>query len=172
MNHASLIGLDLNWCFNREAIHVVLWINNKRANVSMLTYHLYGSADLSCFVGKYKCSPIFSLLRHSPVARFLPDKTVRFLSLAHTDLWISLVAMGRRKSKRKPPPKKKMTGDLESQFTCPFCNHEKSCDVKMYWPNNTCPNTAGKFPLLDSKLSVLNFPLLILSTGREAEILG
>ncbi|KAI3353299.1 hypothetical protein L3Q82_019842 [Scortum barcoo] len=41
--------------------------------------------------------------------------------------------MGRRKSKRKPPPKKKMTGDLESQFTCPFCNHEKSCDVKMYF---------------------------------------
>lgn len=25
-----------------------------------------------------------------------------------------------------------MTGDLETQFTCPFCNHEKSCDVKMY----------------------------------------
>ena len=39
--------------------------------------------------------------------------------------------MGRRKSKRKPPPKKKMTGTLETQFTCPFCNHEKSCDVKM-----------------------------------------
>lgn len=40
-------------------------------------------------------------------------------------------AMGRRKSKRKPPPKKKVTGTLETQFTCPFCNHEKSCDVKM-----------------------------------------
>ena len=40
--------------------------------------------------------------------------------------------MGRRKSKRKPPPKKKMTGPLDSQFTCPFCNHEKSCDVDMY----------------------------------------
>ncbi|CAN0025870.1 unnamed protein product [Bubo scandiacus] len=39
--------------------------------------------------------------------------------------------MGRRKSKRKPPPKKKVTGTLETQFTCPFCNHEKSCDVKM-----------------------------------------
>uniref|UniRef100_A0A3Q3GQC6 Transcription elongation factor 1 homolog n=1 Tax=Kryptolebias marmoratus TaxID=37003 RepID=A0A3Q3GQC6_KRYMA len=45
--------------------------------------------------------------------------------------------MGRRKSKRKPPPKKKMTGDLESQFTCPFCNHEKSCDVKMERSRNT-----------------------------------
>ena len=39
--------------------------------------------------------------------------------------------MGRRKSKRKPPPKKKMTGPLDSLFTCPFCNHEKSCEVKM-----------------------------------------
>lgn len=40
--------------------------------------------------------------------------------------------MARRKSKRKPPPKKKMTGNLDTQFTCPFCNHEKSCDVKMW----------------------------------------
>uniref|UniRef100_A0A3B3CDH5 Transcription elongation factor 1 homolog n=1 Tax=Oryzias melastigma TaxID=30732 RepID=A0A3B3CDH5_ORYME len=48
-----------------------------------------------------------------------------------------LGTMGRRKSKRKPPPKKKMTGDLESQFTCPFCNHEKSCDVKMERSRNT-----------------------------------
>ncbi|XP_077427066.1 transcription elongation factor 1 homolog [Vanacampus margaritifer] len=45
--------------------------------------------------------------------------------------------MGRRKSKRKPPPKKKMTGDLDTQFTCPFCNHEKSCDVKMERTRNT-----------------------------------
>ncbi|KAL6029919.1 hypothetical protein STEG23_038304 [Scotinomys teguina] len=48
-----------------------------------------------------------------------------------------LAAMGRRKSKRKPPPKKKMTGTLETQFTCPFCNHEKSCDVKMDRARNT-----------------------------------
>ncbi|XP_064899880.1 LOW QUALITY PROTEIN: tartrate-resistant acid phosphatase type 5-like [Columba livia] len=46
-------------------------------------------------------------------------------------------AMGRRKSKRKPPPKKKVTGTLETQFTCPFCNHEKSCDVKMDRARNT-----------------------------------
>ncbi|XP_065904413.1 transcription elongation factor 1 homolog [Dysidea avara] len=39
--------------------------------------------------------------------------------------------MGRRKSKRKPPPKKKLTGSLDTQFNCPFCNHEKSCEVKM-----------------------------------------
>ncbi|XP_026216752.1 transcription elongation factor 1 homolog [Anabas testudineus] len=65
-----------------------------------------------------------------------------FSSLAHRVFLqlktrFSLCAMGRRKSKRKPPPKKKMTGDLESQFTCPFCNHEKSCDVKMERSRNT-----------------------------------
>nr|XP_034373602.1 transcription elongation factor 1 homolog [Arvicanthis niloticus] len=38
--------------------------------------------------------------------------------------------MGRRKPKWKPT-QKKMTGTLETQFTCPFCNHQKSCDVKM-----------------------------------------
>ncbi|XP_072023673.1 transcription elongation factor 1 homolog [Amphiura filiformis] len=38
--------------------------------------------------------------------------------------------MGRRRSKRKPPAKKKTLG-LEAQFTCPFCNHEKACEVKM-----------------------------------------
>uniref|UniRef100_A0A671RZW3 Transcription elongation factor 1 homolog n=1 Tax=Sinocyclocheilus anshuiensis TaxID=1608454 RepID=A0A671RZW3_9TELE len=47
------------------------------------------------------------------------------------------IKMGRRKSKRKPPPKKKMTGNLDTQFTCPFCNHEKSCDVKMERSRNT-----------------------------------
>ncbi|XP_073485214.1 transcription elongation factor 1 homolog [Aquarana catesbeiana] len=44
--------------------------------------------------------------------------------------------MGHRKSKRKPPPKKK-TRVLETQFTCPFCNHEKSCDVNMDRARNT-----------------------------------
>ena len=39
--------------------------------------------------------------------------------------------MGRRRSKRKPETKKKILGTLETQFTCPFCNHTKSCDVKM-----------------------------------------
>lgn len=62
-----------------------------------------------------------------------------FVIIVYTDLYLSYVeirhrlwTMGRRKSKRKAPPKKKMTGDLDTQFTCPFCNHEKSCDVKMY----------------------------------------
>lgn len=39
--------------------------------------------------------------------------------------------MGRRKSKRKPPPKRKAIEPLDIQFNCPFCNHEKSCEVKM-----------------------------------------
>ena len=39
--------------------------------------------------------------------------------------------MGRRKSKRKPETRKKNIEPLDTQFTCPFCNHEKSCEVKM-----------------------------------------
>ncbi|XP_061741548.1 uncharacterized protein LOC133541861 [Nerophis ophidion] len=39
--------------------------------------------------------------------------------------------MVHQKSRRKSTPKKKMTGNVDTQFTCPFCNHEKSCDVKM-----------------------------------------
>eukprot|EP00124_Ichthyophonus_hoferi_P005534 Ihof_evm2s828 gene=Ihof_evmTU2s828 len=37
--------------------------------------------------------------------------------------------MGKRASKRKVV-KKKRPG-LETTFTCPFCNHEKSVDVKL-----------------------------------------
>ncbi|VDD94329.1 unnamed protein product [Enterobius vermicularis] len=39
--------------------------------------------------------------------------------------------MGKRKSKRKPPPKVKPIVPLETQFNCPFCNHEHVCEVKM-----------------------------------------
>uniref|UniRef100_A0A8C9LQX2 Transcription elongation factor 1 homolog n=1 Tax=Piliocolobus tephrosceles TaxID=591936 RepID=A0A8C9LQX2_9PRIM len=79
--------------------------------------------------------------------------------------------MGRRKSKRKPPPKKKMTGTLETQFTCPFCNHEKSCDVKMDRARNTgvisctvcleefqTPITSSAHPLLSVMSWVLRLP--------------
>uniref|UniRef100_A0A1I7ZM50 Transcription elongation factor 1 homolog n=1 Tax=Steinernema glaseri TaxID=37863 RepID=A0A1I7ZM50_9BILA len=39
--------------------------------------------------------------------------------------------MGKRKSKRKPPPKSRAIEPLETQFNCPFCNHERVCEVKM-----------------------------------------
>ncbi|XP_054159414.1 transcription elongation factor 1 homolog [Oppia nitens] len=39
--------------------------------------------------------------------------------------------MAKRKSKRKPVSSKKPTQPLDIQFNCPFCNHEKSCEVKM-----------------------------------------
>lgn len=71
--------------------------------------------------------------------------SVIFVSFTQTRF--PLCTMGRRKSKRKPPPKKKMTGDLETQFTCPFCNHEKSCDVKMYSAHLNTPGLwfVGRF---------------------------
>lgn len=49
--------------------------------------------------------------------------------------------MGRRKSKRKPPPKRKAIEPLDLQFNCPFCNHEKSCEVKMDKGRNTAKIT-------------------------------
>ncbi|XP_071146399.1 transcription elongation factor 1 homolog [Mytilus edulis] len=45
--------------------------------------------------------------------------------------------MGRRKKARKAPPKKKNVEPLDSQFNCPFCNHEKSCECKMDRERNT-----------------------------------
>ncbi|XP_050583133.1 transcription elongation factor 1 homolog [Bombus affinis] len=39
--------------------------------------------------------------------------------------------MGRRKSKREAPQRNKAIVPMDTQFTCPFCNHEKSCEVKM-----------------------------------------
>ena len=40
-------------------------------------------------------------------------------------------SMGKRKSKRKPPPKQKRIGVLAVVFPCPFCSHDHSCEVKM-----------------------------------------
>lgn len=45
--------------------------------------------------------------------------------------------MGRRKKARKPPPKRKAIEPLDVVFNCPFCNHEKSCEVKMDRNRNT-----------------------------------
>uniref|UniRef100_T1JS77 Transcription elongation factor 1 homolog n=1 Tax=Tetranychus urticae TaxID=32264 RepID=T1JS77_TETUR len=39
--------------------------------------------------------------------------------------------MAKRKSKRKAPTARKAIEPLDVQFNCPFCNHEKSCEVKM-----------------------------------------
>lgn len=39
--------------------------------------------------------------------------------------------MAKRKSKRKAPTKVKPIQPLETLFNCPFCNHERVCEVKM-----------------------------------------
>ena len=51
--------------------------------------------------------------------------------------------MGRRKSKRQAAPKKKEY--LDSVFDCPFCNHEKSCEVNMDKERNTGRVSCGKY---------------------------
>ncbi|KAI6233163.1 Transcription elongation factor 1-like protein [Aphelenchoides fujianensis] len=39
--------------------------------------------------------------------------------------------MAKKKSKRKAPTKAKIIEPLDTQFNCPFCNHEKVCEVKL-----------------------------------------
>ncbi|UJR08151.1 hypothetical protein I4U23_012427 [Adineta vaga] len=39
--------------------------------------------------------------------------------------------MGKRKSNRKPPPKQKRVEALTQAFACPFCSHDRSCEVKI-----------------------------------------
>ncbi|XP_022313847.2 transcription elongation factor 1 homolog isoform X1 [Crassostrea virginica] len=51
--------------------------------------------------------------------------------------YINRSAMGRRKKANKPPPKRKIIQALDTMFNCPFCNHEKSCEVKMDRERNT-----------------------------------
>ncbi|CAF0849592.1 unnamed protein product [Adineta steineri] len=41
------------------------------------------------------------------------------------------ISMGKRKSKRKPPPKQKRIEALAAVFPCPFCSHDRSCEVKV-----------------------------------------
>jgi len=45
--------------------------------------------------------------------------------------------MAKKKSKRKAPTGRKALEPLDLQFNCPFCNHEKSCEVKMDRTRNT-----------------------------------
>jgi len=38
---------------------------------------------------------------------------------------------GKRKSRKKPPQKKSINRKLSTLFNCPFCNHDRSVDVKI-----------------------------------------
>ncbi|CAI0557819.1 unnamed protein product [Linum tenue] len=42
--------------------------------------------------------------------------------------------MGKRKSKAKPPPKKRMD-KLDTVFSCPFCNHGTSVECRIDMKN-------------------------------------
>jgi len=45
--------------------------------------------------------------------------------------------MGKRKAKRKAPTRRKAIEKLDELFNCPFCNHEKTCEVKLDRTRNT-----------------------------------
>lgn len=166
--------------FYHEAFYVVLEINNKHASVSLLTLAssnmvqplltiLFFSLVLTYFVSP---SHMFSLSKLPYIYIFF----ICIFCLFRTQTCFTLCTMGRRKSKRKPPPKKKMTGDLDSQFTCPFCNHEKSCDVKMYvnFQQLSRDNLDVTFESLIYEVICFSplFLVIVLSTGRGAETLG
>lgn len=123
VSNVTCYAICLDVCTIRAYITLVLKefcvCSNKRANVSLLK-----SPDCRQLVFLVGLLLLFFMPAH------IDDDDLMKLSCFFHRL-DSASAMGRRKSKRKPPPKKKMTGDLDSQFTCPFCNHEKSCDVKM-----------------------------------------
>ena len=60
--------------------------------------------------------------------------------------------MGRRRSRRKPPPKTKLVEQLPSNFACPFCNHEHSCEgIFETYPN---PNLKVVLVKMDRARSV------------------
>ena len=40
--------------------------------------------------------------------------------------------MTRKKNTRKMKPQKKTTYKLETVFDCPYCNHSKCVEIKMY----------------------------------------
>ncbi|XP_020578508.1 transcription elongation factor 1 homolog [Phalaenopsis equestris] len=50
--------------------------------------------------------------------------------------------MGKRKSRAKPPPKKKMP-KLETAFCCPFCNHSNSVECIIDRKNFVAEATCG-----------------------------
>lgn len=45
--------------------------------------------------------------------------------------------MGKRKSRKKRDPPKSTIEPLDTQFTCPFCNHPRACDVVIDRSNKT-----------------------------------
>ncbi|KXS18813.1 Elf1-domain-containing protein [Gonapodya prolifera JEL478] len=47
--------------------------------------------------------------------------------------------MGKRRAKRKAPTRTKVV--LDREFNCPFCNHEKSIDIKLDRPNKVATLT-------------------------------
>ena len=67
--------------------------------------------------------------------------------------------MGRRKSKRQAPARRNMLV-LDQIFDCPFCNHEKSCDVNMDKERNTGRVQCTKcFEDFQAKINFLSFCL-------------
>ena len=76
--------------------------------------------------------------------------------------------MGRRKSKRQAPPRRNMLV-LDQIFDCPFCNHEKSCDVNMDKERNTGRVQCTKcFEDFQAKINFLSEPIDVFNEWIDA----
>ena len=76
--------------------------------------------------------------------------------------------MGRRKSKRQAPARRNMLV-LDQIFDCPFCNHEKSCDVNMDKERNTGRVQCTKcFEDFQAKINFLSEPIDVFNEWIDA----
>ena len=76
--------------------------------------------------------------------------------------------MGRRKSKRQAPTRRNMLV-LDQIFDCPFCNHEKSCDVNMDKERNTGRVQCTKcFEDFQAKINFLSEPVDVFNEWIDA----
>ncbi|KAK6157364.1 hypothetical protein DH2020_011612 [Rehmannia glutinosa] len=56
--------------------------------------------------------------------------------------------MGKRKSRAKPPPKKRMD-KLDTVFSCPFCNHGTSVECRMICQESFSTNVTALTEAID-----------------------
>ncbi|XP_075410340.1 transcription elongation factor 1 homolog [Tenrec ecaudatus] len=77
--------------------------------------------------------------------------------------------MGRGKPKQKPPPKKKRTGTLDTEFTCPFCNHPKACEAKMDRARGKAVISCGVcFEAFQAPITHLSYPVDVYNAWVDA----
>uniref|UniRef100_T1JE46 Transcription elongation factor 1 homolog n=1 Tax=Strigamia maritima TaxID=126957 RepID=T1JE46_STRMM len=77
--------------------------------------------------------------------------------------------MGRKKSQRKPPPKRKAIESLPTKFDCSFCNHQRSCEVNMDFKKKTAMIMCNVcFEDFQTRIHMLSEPIDVFSDWIDA----